>query len=153
MRYLLTGLCAILLVAVASLAFISQPNAQSVNEAATAATSQKIPVLNDENFEATLKDSKTIIVVDFYADWCGPCRAVDPSIKKLAKEFDGQVLVVKVDVDNAPKTSRANGIRSIPTVAIFAPGSTDELDRRIGVYSYDSYKSWVENHLKDNPGK
>lgn len=90
----------------------------SFQSSAMTAEDVKIPHLDDSNFYQTVKDSKTIVVVDFYADWCGPCRRVAPSIQKLANEYNGKVLVVKVNVDYAPKVSQDQGIRSIPTVAI-----------------------------------
>ncbi|MEZ4487291.1 MAG: thioredoxin [Cyanobacteriota/Melainabacteria group bacterium] len=119
----------------------------SLQSSAMTAEDVKIPHLDDSNFYQTVKDSKTIVVVDFYADWCGPCRRVAPSIQKLANEYNGKVLVVKVNVDYAPKVSQDQGIRSIPTVAIFAPGESKAGDRLIGVQDYQTYKDWVEKHL------
>lgn len=149
MKRMIPALVAVLgLVALTFALNISNPLTQIIQSADITAAESKIPVLDDSTFKDTLENSKTIVVVDFYADWCGPCRAVAPSIAKLAKEYDGKILVVKVNVDYAPNVSRENGIRSIPTVAIFAPGSTKELDRKTGAYDYDSYKKWVDSKLK-----
>lgn len=153
MKRILTLAATCLALLALGIAFITAPQAQTHNGASLTAKDVKVPVLNDSNFYQTVKDSKTIVVVDFYADWCGPCRAVAPSIQKLANEFEGKVLVVKVDIDRAPKVSRQEGIRSIPTVAVFLPGSDKATDRMIGVQSYDTYKSWVEGHLRKTPGK
>ncbi len=153
MKSILTLVATGLALLALGIAFTVAPQAQTHNGAAFTAKDVKIPVLNDSNFYKTVKDSKTIVVVDFYADWCGPCKQIAPSIQQLANEFNGKVLVVKVNVDHAPDVSKQEGIRSIPTVAVFLPGSDKASDRMIGAQTYETYKSWIENHLRKNPGK
>ncbi len=83
----------------------------------------EIKVVTDATFEETVLKSERPVVVDFWAVWCGPCKMVAPEMEKLAAKYDGQVDVVKVDVDANPGLSRAFNIMSIPTIAFFKPGA------------------------------
>ena len=76
----------------------------------------------DANFQEEVVNSKIPVLVDFYAEWCGPCKQMGPSIDKLAEEFHGRVKIGKLDVDANPVQSGAFQIRSIPTLAIFVNG-------------------------------
>lgn len=82
--------------------------------------------LTDDNFEAEVLQSKTPVLVDFWAAWCGPCRMVAPIVEELAGEYDGRAKVCKLDVDAAQKTAQEYGIRSIPTLLIFNEGKVAE---------------------------
>lgn len=96
--------------------------------------------LTDAEFGGALK-SHTMLVVDAYADWCGPCRAVAPVIKELAGEY-AQVSFAKVDVDNNPNIARTFGIQSIPTLLFFKNGML--VDRVVGAYPKPQLKSRVD---------
>ena len=76
----------------------------------------------DATFDTDVLQSEKPVIVDFWAEWCGPCRMVAPEIDKLASKYAGSVEVRKLDVDANPQTAMKYGIMSIPTVAIFAPG-------------------------------
>ena len=78
--------------------------------------------VTDATFESDVLQSTKPVVVDFWAEWCGPCRMVAPEIEKLATKYAGSVEVRKLDVDANPQTAMRYGIMSIPTVAMFAPG-------------------------------
>ena len=78
--------------------------------------------LNDETFARTIAESEIPVMVDFYADWCGPCRMMAPSVDQLASENQGKLLVAKLDTDRSPQTAQAFNIRGIPTVILFANG-------------------------------
>ncbi len=78
--------------------------------------------LTDETFARTIAESEVPVVVDFYADWCGPCKMMAPSVDQLASENQGKQLVAKLDTDRSPRTAQAFGIRSIPTVIVFESG-------------------------------
>ena len=83
-----------------------------------------------EDFERTVLGSEAPVLVDFYADWCAPCKFVAPLIDELAKTHQGALLVVKVDTDQAPELSQQFGIRGIPTLILFKDGK--EVDRSVG---------------------
>ena len=72
--------------------------------------------LNDETFARTIAESEVPVLVDFYADWCGPCKMMAPAVDQLATENQGKLLVAKLDTDRAPRTAQSFDIRSIPTV-------------------------------------
>jgi thioredoxin 1 len=82
-----------------------------------------IKVATDDTFEDLVLKSDKPVVVDFWATWCGPCKMVAPEMEKLASKYEGQVDVVKVDVDANPKLSQMFNIMSIPTIAFFRPGA------------------------------
>ncbi|HEY8483116.1 MAG TPA: thioredoxin [Longimicrobiales bacterium] len=78
--------------------------------------------LNDANFEQEVKQSHGLVLVDFWAPWCAPCRIVAPVVERLAEKYAGRVKFAKLNVDEAPLTASAYGITSIPTLAIFRDG-------------------------------
>ncbi len=75
-----------------------------------------------EQFDEIINDADRPAFIDFWAEWCGPCKMVGPVVEKLAKEYDGRMTFAKVDVDALPKVSRRYGVRSIPTLIIFRRG-------------------------------
>lgn len=83
-------------------------------------------VLTDENFETEVLKSKDVVLVDFWAPWCGPCRMLGPVVEELAKDFEGKAKVGKVNVDESPQTAGQYGVMSIPTILIFKDGSPVE---------------------------
>ena len=83
-------------------------------------------VANDNNFKEEVLDSEIPVIVDFWAEWCAPCRLIAPLVEEIASEYKGKVKVVKVDVDNNPTVSMNYGIRSIPTLLIFKDGKPFE---------------------------
>lgn len=84
--------------------------------------SQNVHTLTDQNFESEVLKSPVPVLVDFTATWCGPCRALAPIVDKIADDFQGKVKVAKLDIDNAPDTTRKYGVRSVPTVMVFQGG-------------------------------
>jgi thioredoxin 1 len=82
--------------------------------------------VTDADFEEKVLKSDNPIMVDFWAEWCGPCRIVAPVVVELAEEYDGQMGFAKVDVDSNPKTAVTYGVRSIPTLLIFQDGKPVE---------------------------
>lgn len=86
--------------------------------------------ITDESFERVIQDAEAPVIVDFYADWCGPCKIMAPLFDELAAARSGGVLVAKVDTDRSPATSMKYGIRSIPTLILFRGGK--EVARQVG---------------------
>ena len=84
--------------------------------------SKLVKNVTDASFEADVLKSDVPVLVDFWAPWCGPCRVVGPTLDRIAERYAGRVTVAKVNVDENPATSMEYGIRSIPTIALFAGG-------------------------------
>ncbi len=87
--------------------------------------------VTDETFQSEVLDSDMPVVVDYWAEWCGPCRMASPVLDKIAEEYAGKVKVCKVNVDDARQTATQNGIMSIPTLHIFKGGQA--VDQMVGV--------------------
>ena len=86
--------------------------------------------LTEDTFERTIADAEVPVLVDFYADWCGPCKMMAPSVDDVAKSYMGRALVTKLDTDRAPKLSAGLNIRGIPTTIVFKGGK--EVERQTG---------------------
>ena len=86
--------------------------------------------ITDENFEEVVLKSNKPVLVDFWAEWCGPCRIIASQIEELAKEYDGKAVVVKVNVDNNPQITTQFGIRNIPSILYFKNGEV--VDKQVG---------------------
>lgn len=104
---------------------------------------EDLKYLNDDNFQDTI--NKGVTLVDFYADWCGPCRMIAPIVEELAKELNGKATIAKLDVENAPKTSQNFQVTSIPTIILFKNGK--EVQRVIGVKDKTALKKMIESAL------
>ncbi len=87
--------------------------------------------VNQEDFERTVLESEGPVLVDFYADWCAPCKMLAPMLDDIAAEHAGKILVAKVDTDRAPEVAQRYQIRSIPTVILFEGG--EESARSVGI--------------------
>ena len=90
----------------------------------------KTIVLNDDNFESEVLNSEIPVLVDFWAEWCGPCRALAPVIEEIAEDYGSELKVGKLNVDENPGAPSAYDVRSIPTLIVFKDGAV--LDRIVG---------------------
>jgi thioredoxin len=106
----------------------------------------KVTELTDDTFQNALATAKTPILVDFSATWCGPCKALAPTIDKVAAEYAGKLEVYKVDIDSAQETAASFGILSVPTVIFFKGGK--EVDRFQGNIDIRAVKTHVDKVLK-----
>ncbi|MCL2842232.1 MAG: thioredoxin [Oscillospiraceae bacterium] len=99
--------------------------------------------LTTEQFEATIGTG--VSLVDFWADWCGPCKMLGPVIEELAAKYEGKVKVCKVNVDNEEDLAIRFGVMTIPTVILFKDG--EELDKRIGVHPMEEFETLLRKVL------
>src|SRR5689334_2449917 len=102
--------------------------------------------INDSNFEEVVLKSTKPVLVDFWAEWCGPCRMVGPVVEELSKDYDGRAVVGKVDVDSNPNISMKYGIRNIPTLLIFKNGEI--VDKQVGAVPKSVLAGKLEGQLK-----
>ncbi|MBL7865630.1 MAG: thioredoxin [Cyclobacteriaceae bacterium] len=89
----------------------------------------KAIVLTDETFDATIKSDKPVLV-DFWAEWCGPCKMIGPAVEELAGDYEGKAVVAKLNVDENPQVTARFGVRSIPTLLVFKNGQI--VDKQVG---------------------
>ncbi|TDX01176.1 thioredoxin [Dinghuibacter silviterrae] len=99
----------------------------------------------DSNFQETVLGSDKLTVVDFWAEWCGPCRAIGPVIEELSKDYNGKVNVGKVNVDNNPQVSMNYGITSIPAILFIKDGKV--VDKLVGAQPKSNFVKKIEAHL------
>lgn len=107
--------------------------------------SEKIVILTKENFDDEVMKSDTPVVVDFWASWCGPCRAVAPIMDELAEEYDGKIKITKLNVDEQGELAVKFRVMSIPTIMVFKGGQM--VDKAIGARSKSDFSAMLEKHL------
>jgi len=105
----------------------------------------KLIKVEESNFETEVITSSEPVLVDFYADWCGPCRAVAPVVEELSEEYAGRLKVAKLDVDQNEALSMRYGVQSIPTLILFANGQ--EAERIVGFLPKPQLLSKIKPHL------
>ena len=99
--------------------------------------------IKKNEFRSEIEDG--IVLVDFYAQWCGPCRMISPVLEQLHEEYDGKVKFVKVDIDVNPETAKEYGVMSIPNLLIFKDGEL--ADRLLGFKPKQTLQQWINNYL------
>lgn len=107
--------------------------------------SDKVVQITDDNFDEQVIKKKGLILVDFWAEWCGPCRMIAPILDELAEEYEGQVTIAKLNVDENRQSSARFNIRSIPTLLFFKDGA--QVEQIIGASSKSAIKAKVQQHL------
>lgn len=100
--------------------------------------------LKTEEFEAVV-EAAPLAMVDFWADWCGPCKMLSPTIEALAEQYEGKALVAKINVDEEPKLARTFGVMSIPTVVFLKNGR--EFDRKVGLMPITAFSEVLDKNL------
>ncbi|MCY4301245.1 MAG: thioredoxin [Aestuariivita sp.] len=101
--------------------------------------------VTDETFEQEVKNSDIPVVVDFWAEWCGPCKQIGPTLEDLAVEMSGKIKIAKVNVDENQNSPAQMGVRGIPALFIFKDGEV--ISNRSGAASYSVLKNWIETSI------
>ena len=101
--------------------------------------------IKDSNFQEIVLDSDKPVMVDFWAEWCGPCRMIGPVIEELANEYEGKAIIGKLDIDSNQESSVKYGVRSIPTILTFKDGEI--VDRQVGAVPKEILKNVIDSQL------
>lgn len=101
--------------------------------------------VTDATFESEVRNSDIPVVVDFWADWCGPCKQIGPALEELSEHYAGRVKIVKIDVDNNPATPAQMGIRGIPALFLFKGGEV--VSNKVGAAPKAALQSWIDGAL------
>jgi len=106
---------------------------------------EKVLNVTDDNFDSEVLQAQEPVLVDFWASWCAPCKAIGPVIEELAGEYDGKIKVAKVNVDENPATPGNYGVRGIPTIMLFKNGEV--VDQLVGAVPKNQLQSLVDKAL------
>ena len=107
--------------------------------------SEKLIEFTDSNFDAEVLASDIPVLVDFWAEWCGPCKMISPALEEIAKEMDGRIQIAKMNIDDNPMTPQKYGVRGIPTLMLFRDGQVAAT--KVGAVPKNQLQEWVESVL------
>ncbi|CUX96296.1 Thioredoxin-1 [Candidatus Gullanella endobia] len=105
----------------------------------------KIIYLNDDNFKINVLQTKGLFLIDFWAEWCGPCKRISPILAEIANEFDGKITIAKLNIDENPITVSKYGIRGIPALLLFQDGKL--ITSKVGALSKGQLKEFITVNL------
>ncbi len=111
--------------------------------------SSKIVHISDESFEAEVLQASGPVLMDYWAEWCGPCKMIAPILDELAEEYGGRVKVVKLNIDDNPETPPKYGIRGIPTLMLFKDGNVEAT--KVGAVSKSQLADFIEDNIDNRP--
>ncbi|MSP05067.1 MAG: thioredoxin TrxA [Acetobacteraceae bacterium] len=101
--------------------------------------------VTDASFDADVLQATGPVLVDFWAEWCGPCKMIGPALEEIAEELQGKLTVAKVDIDDNPMTPNKFGVRGIPTLILFKDGK--QVAQKVGAMPKSALKAWIESSL------
>ena len=101
--------------------------------------------ITDASFQSDVLDSDTPVLVDFWAEWCGPCKMIGPSLEEISDELAGKVVIAKINIDENPEAPGKYGVRGIPTMILFKNGEIAET--KVGAAPKSALKGWLEGAL------
>ncbi len=101
--------------------------------------------VSDDSFDTDVLKAEGSILVDFWAEWCGPCKMISPALEEIAKEMDGRVQIAKMNIDDNPMTPQKYGVRGIPTLMLFRDGQVAAT--KVGAVPKNQLQEWVESVL------
>jgi thioredoxin 1 len=107
--------------------------------------SDKIVHVTDSEFEREVLGSDKPVLVDYWAEWCGPCKMIAPILEEIAEEYDGKVTIAKLNIDDNPQTPPKYGIRGIPTLMLFKEGNVEAT--KVGALSKSQLSAFLDSHL------
>lgn len=125
--------------------FKRKSGSKTVDSAGSQAPAVEPRHLTGEEFDKVTGDSSLPVVVDFWAEWCGPCHAIAPSVAQLATDYNGRAVIAKLDADQYPEIVQRYGIMGIPTLIYFKGGQ--EVDRQVGMTNYSTLRKKLERLL------
>ena len=100
--------------------------------------------VTDENFESEVIKAGKPVIVDFWAEWCGPCKQVSPILEEIASDADFKITIAKINIDENPRTPTNYGVRSIPTLMLFSNGELK--DTKVGALPRQELKEWIKSN-------
>ena len=109
--------------------------------------SEQTKAVTDESFRQDVLEAPGPVLVDFWAEWCGPCKAVAPVLDELAKDYAGKLTVAKVNIDDNPVTPNEYAVRGIPTMLLFRDGKL--LDAKVGAMPKSALKDWIAGQIEE----
>jgi len=107
--------------------------------------SEQILYLTDDTFEAEVINSSNLVLVDYWAEWCGPCKMIAPILEEIASEYNGKVTVAKLNIDENPQTPPRYGIRGIPTLMLFKDGNVEAT--KVGALSKSQLTAFLDSNI------
>lgn len=108
-------------------------------------TTQHLPAISDASFAEAVLQSPLPVLVDYWAEWCGPCKAITPVLEALAQEYADKVTIVKLNIDDNPATPPQYGIRAIPTLMLFKNGEVEAI--KVGNVTRSQLVAFLDSHL------
>lgn len=107
--------------------------------------SEQILQLTDDSFEEDVIKSSSPVLVDYWAEWCGPCKMIAPILEEIASEYDGKITVAKLNIDDNPQTPPKYGIRGIPTLMLFKDGNVEAT--KVGALSKSQLTAFIDSNI------